>query len=307
MLALAVGAKIYPIVLLPLCTCLWWRRGSSLRAVTGLVVVGFVSTFTVFPMFDEPPEDDPIVLKPLAEELAAGPSAAGQLLVPATPSRVAKQTRTLGGLQAFVRAWEMNDLIFMVVVENLRPQAEVSPSEKPWFVAMPDSWSWSLLTGWAKVTDRWTLGTTDLDSPSEIRRHSFSLARFLMGGAFAIYACLLAWHVSGSESPREWCRGAMLTLAWFWFTCPTQNPWYWCWVLPLLPFARCLSWHLVSAMSLFYYLRFWFSAHYVAPPTWGTPYDGEHFFYYVVVWFEFLPCLVALAVESAWRRREWKE
>ena len=43
MLALAVAAKIYPVVLLPLFASLWWRRGSFLHAVTGLVVTGLVS------------------------------------------------------------------------------------------------------------------------------------------------------------------------------------------------------------------------------------------------------------------------
>jgi hypothetical protein len=96
----------------------------------------------------------------------------------------------------------------------------------------------------------------------------------------------------------------MLTLAWFWLLCPTQNPWYWCWVLPLIPFARYRTWYVVGACTLLYYGRFWLVTHCASPPVLGTPYDGVNFFDLVVVWLEFAPCLLALAAEWWLARRQ---
>ena len=89
----------------------------------------------------------------------------------------------------------------------------------------------------------------------------------------------------------------MLSLARFWLTCPTQNPWYWCWVLPFLPFARYRTWYVVAAMTMLYYLRFWLTAHYPDPPVLGTPYGGAYFFYFVIAWVEFAPVLCVLLLE----------
>jgi len=178
-----------------------------------------------------------------------------------------------GGLKEFLKRWEINDLIFMVVLENLRSQTDLDPQQKPWFVLAPEDWS-----------------IVGADS-------SFLIARVLTGGVFFLIACWLAWRAAGESNPQAWCRAGMLTLAWFWFTCPTQNPWYWCWVVPLLPFARYRTWHVVGACSLMYYLRFWLTAHYPEPPLLGTPYNGEYFFYFVVPWIEFAPCLLALGLE----------
>jgi hypothetical protein len=196
----------------------------------------------------------------------------------------------------------MNDLLFMVVLENLRPQARVPTEHAPWFVLTTDDWSRKVVTGWIHLqqkisqSDR-AAGLAQPISNREIRVAAFSLARVLTGGTFALAACLLAWSAAGSKDPQRWCRTVLLTLAWFWLTCPTQNPWYWCWAIPFLPFARYRTWHLVAAVTMLYYLRFWFTAHYPEPPTWGTRYEGAYFFYLVIAWVEFAPVLVALTAE----------
>ncbi|NOY30712.1 MAG: hypothetical protein GXP28_11255 [Planctomycetes bacterium] len=264
-LGLAIGAKLYPVILLPWFTALWWRRCGGSTTAAGLTATAIVTLGTLTPLIlsNRSQQSDVQV----APQISAVPN----LPVPNQPAPNTASPNA--GLKEFFKRWEMNDLIFMVVLENLRPQADVDPHARPWFVFVPDVWS---------------QGVADW---------SFLLARALTGGVFGLLACWLAWRAAGEQDPQEWCRAAMLTLAWFWFTCPTQNPWYWCWVVPLLPFARYGTWHVVGACSLLYYLRFWLTAHYPEPPLLGTSYNGEFFFFFIVPWVEFAPCLLALGME----------
>ena len=270
-LALAIGAKLYPVVLMPLFAAVWLRRHGWGAALLGTATTVLLSGVLLYPLF--------------------GPAE------PLPSQQTQQKTDADEGIQAFLKHWEMNDLVFMVVLENLRQQDEVAPARRPWFVLTSDEWTQTVVTRWAALR-----GIAGPLTPTQLRAESFSLARVLTGGVFALIACLLAWFAAGKENPQAWCRAAMLTLAWFWLTCPTQNPWYWCWVLPLLPFARYRTWYVVAAVTLLYYLRFWFMAHYPDPPTLGTPYDGAYFFYFIVAWVEFVPVLLALAGEWIWRQ-----
>ncbi len=207
-LALAIGAKLYPVVLAPLAVAVWWKRGGVRTAVVGMFATAIVAMGVLSPMFrtlyDSRDQAFPGQISSV-EDAAVVPSA---------------------GIRAFLYEWEMNDLLFMIVRENLRPQADKPSYEKPWFVVVPDSWSRAVLTLRAE------------DSPGALKQASFLLARIITGGVFLVSAVWLAWRAAGQEDGRHWCRAGMLTLAWFWLLCPTQNPWYWCWVLPLIPFAR---------------------------------------------------------------------
>lgn len=295
MLAFAIGAKLYPVVLLPLFAAVWLRQQGWKAACVGIATTVAVSAMLLYPLLG--PSEPNIV-----DEDASGEQPTmelGQLNEPTAP--VLPAIEADDGIEAFLTQWEMNDLVFMLVLENLRPQGEVVPEQRPWFVFTDDEWSRSVVTRWA-VTKNRVLGRSDelADeklTTSQLKRESYSLARLIVGGAFGIYACLLAWIAAGSEDPKVWARAAMLTLAWFWLTCPTQNPWYWCWVLPFLPFARYRAWHAVAALTMLYYLRFWLMAHYQDPGLLETPYDGAYFFYFVIAWVEFLPVLIALAIE----------
>ena len=93
-------------------------------------------------------------------------------------------------------------------------------------------------------------------------------------------------------------ESVFLTLAWFWLLLPTQNPWYWIWALPFVPFARNRAWLALGGLTLLYYLRFWLGYHWPNSPVWHTTYSGEVFFDYVVTWLEFAPWLVWLAISS---------
>jgi len=282
-LGLAIGAKLYPVVLLPLFTALWWRRCGGLATVAGLVMAAIVTLGALYPLLL------PKSSLPPDGKVATQRSAIPNLSVPDAPVASSQETLDLpappvssspsAGLKEFLKRWEMNDLIFMVVLENLRPQADVDLATRPWFVIVPDAWT------------------------QAVADSSFLIARVLTGGVFGLIACCLAWRAAKQADPQAWCRAGMLTLAWFWLTCPTQNPWYWCWVVPLLPFARYRTWHVVGACTLLYYLRFWFTAQYPEPPVLGTPYDGEYFFYFVVSWVEFAPALLTLGLEWCLARR----
>jgi len=324
-LALAIGAKFYPVVLMPLFAALWWRRSGKGTLTVGVLSVGAVSLVLLYPLF-RGDQEQPLEDKSPAVAHVAAP---GQPLSPLAPSQSAvaesmapRASDPSAGIRTFLKHWEMNDLIFMVVLENLRLQAKVEARQKPWFAVTPDAWSLATMKYWVTWAD-WIstklhpdqpqLSAKDLHAPENLRAESFLLARIVTGGLFALLACWLAWRAAGQGEPREWCRAAMLTLAWFWLTCPTQNPWYWCWILPLLPFARYRTWYVLGAMTLLYYLRFWLSAHFVEPPVavelfnqkivLSNTYDGPHFFYFVMAWVEFAPCLVALGIEWLLDRR----
>jgi len=310
-LALAIGAKLYPVVLAPLFAALWWRRCGGLALGSGVLTTTVVSLGLLYPMVcsssdlsslaeaQTPAEEPPPLGVP--GEL---PAASGLLVDVLPPPRA--EIDSSAGIRAFLKHWEMNDLIFMIVLENLRPQTNLEPHERPWFVVVPDAWSSALVARWTAAT-RWLAEATrradlaqlaePVNSPETIKDSSFLLARGITGVAFVIVAFWLAWRAAGQADPQAWCRAGMLTLAWLWLTCPTQNPWYWCWVVPLLPFVRYRAWYAMAACSLLYYLRFWFTAHYPDPPVFGTPYNGSNFFYFVVVWIEFAPILLALAVQ----------
>jgi hypothetical protein len=96
--------------------------------------------------------------------------------------------------------------------------------------------------------------------------------------------------------PERVLSAAFLTLAWFWLLAPTQNPWYWTWALPLLPFARSRLWSAVSLLAMAYYARFWFRDVWPDATVFQTGYDGASFYDFVVLWCLWFPWYVLLAI-----------
>ncbi len=193
------------------------------------------------------------------------------------------------GLATFLGRWEMNDLLFMVVYENLRPQAETPPDRLPWFSIVSESQRDAIAEPVAAAFDL---------SP---RRSAFFITRALMAGVWLVVALTLAWRAINTDEPTDWLGACFLTLAWFWLLSPTQNPWYWTWAMPLVPFVRGRAWLALSALVLVYYLRFWLRYHCETTPVLGTRYPGAPFFDSVVTWFEFGPWLLWLTVAAALR------
>ena len=261
-IALGIGAKIYPVALVPWVAVLWWAK-MRFRLIVPFVIMAVATLVCLFPMMNR-------------DQLRAGES------LPTQQS----------GIEMFYRYWEMNDFLFLVAVENLKPINEESQQPAPWFAVTPNTVRQSLvrsfsgLSGWPE------------------REAAFQVTRLLTMCLLAGLCLYWLWRVRASSEVADWLRVAFLCLAWFWMLCPTQNPWYWTWAIPLLPFARYRSWLLVSGVAMLYYLRFWFEYQFSETPVLGTPYAGTLFFDFVVPWIEFGPVLVLLAVEMVARRAD---
>ena len=177
------------------------------------------------------------------------------------------------GILAFAESWEMNDFAFMVVIQNSKPHPTDADGNTaaPWFVISPESWR--------------TNSTFET---------AFRNTRRITMFALMLMVIWLSWRWCIAETDRQpgfFVECAFLTLAWFWLLSPTQNPWYWCWALPFVPFAKSRVWYLVAAMTLLYYLRFWFA------------YNQVEFaaFDHVVPVIEFAPIFILLMLDVARR------
>jgi len=189
------------------------------------------------------------------------------------------------GLAAFLRYWEMNDFLFMILVENLKPMADVEAKDTAWFSIVPESWRMRILGPWSRAMEV---------AP---RDAAFFMSRAITGFAFVVLAFTFAWYASRAEHLTIWLSYGFLTTAWFWLLAPTQNPWYWVWALPLVGFARSRVWLAMGGLVLIYYMRFWFSYHRLDQEVFGTAYQGATFFDFVITWVEFAPWYVWLAVD----------
>ena len=135
--------------------------------------------------------------------------------------------------------------------------------------------------------------------PNQLAFYAARAITGLLFIAYMVYAAVGAYH---EFDLTYWLRSAFLTIAWFWLLCPTQNPWYWAWALPLVVMSSNPVWLWMSGLVLIYYLRFWLEYHYTEPGAFGTPYNGAYLFHFVVVWIEFAPWFVWLGMEGWWRR-----
>ena len=179
---------------------------------------------------------------------------------------------------------------FMIAFENIRPSAPNNVST-PWFIVVPNSYREKLTASFSGVVKK---------GPNET---AFLIARGLTSGVFILVALTIAWRAMQRDDPTAWLQAAFLTIAWFWLLCPTQNPWYWTWVLPMIAFARNRIWIAFGCVVFVYYTRFWFGAMYGDQMVLGTRYQGATFFDMFAPWLQFAPLLLALAVTSFMRLR----
>jgi hypothetical protein len=194
------------------------------------------------------------------------------------------------GLKTFLRRWEMNEFLFLLLLENLKPAEAVPDQERAWFSVLPERFRQAPIA--------WLQARFSLDGWEA----AFWLTRLITALAFVALALVFAGRAAASDDPLRWLESAFLTLAWFWLLAPTQNPWYWTWVVPLLPLTRSRVWWAMSGLVLVYYLRFWLRYHFPDPPVLGTRYRGEVFFDLVVTWLEYAPWFAALGLVW-WRQR----
>ncbi|MEM6692191.1 MAG: hypothetical protein AAF664_22370 [Planctomycetota bacterium] len=271
---LAIGAKLFPIIWTPLVAFVFWRRIGFAKASLCVATIIGLSALFVLPMTDYANLSDN------RGETTSTPTSDDTDFVDLAPP----QPDTDEGLKTFLTQWEMNDLIFLAVVENVRPSS--SPNSPPWFVITSNTFR-------QKLNDRIAIlfGT---DIP-------FRFTRLLTGMMFVAIAFVIAIRASKATEAKTLLESTFLTVAWFWLLCPTQNPWYWTWALAFLPFATNRIWWLVSAALWLYYTRFWFQTHYTGQTVWNTSYAGTDFFDFVIPWIEFGPILVMLMLNWLFR------
>jgi len=275
MLAGGVGAKIYPVVLAPLfCWCLITQRG-WLRAMPPSLLFLAATAVLLSPMAPSLSSESRNNDTPPIAKADAPP---GFEEFPTTPQIVPDETKLdpSAGLVTFLRYWEINDFLFLICVENLKP-VDPHGGPTPWFVVIPQAMRLQMAECGAAA-----FATTTRESP-------FLISRAITSIAFLVIALMLAYKAGRRHSPTELCRMAFLTLAWFWLLSPTQNPWYWLWTLPLLAFTNNRAWLWMGVIVFTYYLRFWFDYHFPSQTVLATPYAGVSFFDFVVTWIEFAP------------------
>lgn len=294
MLALAIGAKIYPVVLTPLVLFVLVKKMGVLRIVLPTILFAAATFWVLLPMFPRPHPSG-------VEDRARAQVATDQPHFPledeppaltdiAEPS--SQRSDPSEGLQAFIRHWEMNDFVFLILVENLKPTANLKPHRIAWFSILPEPHRLRIR--------EWVGQRFHVNGPNA----SFLITRAILSIVFFVVAISLAWNAARSGLATRFCEAVFLTLAWFWLLCPTQNPWYWTWALPFLPFARSRAWLAMSGLVFLYYLRFYFQYHFPHTGVFGSRYDGARFFDFIVTWIEFAPWFVWLAIASRFRQAD---
>ncbi len=284
-LALGVGAKLYPMVLLaPLAVWLSLCFGKRLATawVLGTLVV---AAGCLAPM---------LLTRPVTDTVPSSPTAC--LPSPSACTGVTLQPNLEAhGLLAFLQQWEINDLVFLVVVENMRPDPRTVSGKKTephWFVVVPSS----IRQGLSETLSAY------LQMPAA--RATFIVARAI---TLIIYLVIVIALLLAPPLPTDtvkWLGVCFYSIAWFWALAPTQNPWYWTWALPLVWASGGRAYLLVSFCVLGYYLRFLILYHpdYVFP--FGVKYYGEDVFHYVLAPFQHLSWMLVLALEHIYHCRK---
>ena len=295
-LALGVGAKLYPVALVPLLAITATFKLGLPRTALVAIVFSVVAAICLAPLFaakertthvtgDEPGnhvvQPDPI--DEMAPNFPPPLPTEPQLEMQAAP---AVDSDRKAGFKAFLTQWMMNDFIFLNVAENLTPnKLRFEGAPEPWFVIVPNTIRSSLVE---TVASKFEL------EPSQV---PFYIARIATAACFATIAIAFAFIAARRENVSDWLQFVFLTMAWFWLLLPTLNPWYWVWALPWIAFARNRVWLALSGLLFVYYLRFYFASHFEGQRVVSfSPYEGASFFDFVFVWFEYVPWFICLAV-----------
>lgn len=284
-LGMAVLAKSYPVILLPVVTAflaarLGYRSLIPLAAFLAVAGGGYLPFCSSSEREAKPWSGD-------TGELIAGPSYPRQ-----NGSASAKSNHPWTGLGTFLMRWQMNDFLFMLAHENLR---RPGPDPDRWFVLAPRRWRQALHQTFLGPVAEATLPVSEADP-------AFLLTQFLMG-LILLGLCLhWAWGIYKQPEPLTLLRGVFLTLAWGWLLSSAQNPWYLLWCLPFMVFDGRRSWFLLLGLAFLYYLRFWLEYH--AQTTDAGQRAARDAFDFQMVWLEYLPFFLVLLVETWWFRHK---
>ncbi|MEM7476480.1 MAG: hypothetical protein AAF483_15945 [Planctomycetota bacterium] len=296
-MALGIGAKLFPVILCPLMGWVLYRTAGLKTVLVWCVGIFLASILTLGPMILEMQREAPDAhfVQDITPDLPSSfLSSPGEIvesqiqnggLGKASIDNVSSDLPNDDGLVEFLSRWEMNDLLFMMVEENLRPR--FSARAEPWFIITPKRLRQSICERLAAI---WSLSEGQVP---------FRLTRLLLSVAFLVVVAWLVLRIPVQElSEKALClhvlQTAFLIVAWFWLLSPTQNPWYWTWAIPFVVFARSRIWLAIGGLVMSYYLRFWFLYNFTDLEVCGTGYVGTDFFDYVVVWLEFAPWFAVL-------------
>ena len=315
--AFAIAAKVFPVIIIPVWFLFLARRS-------------FFKTLPVALLFCA---STLLMCWPMARHLSPVKN-----FVPSLAASYDDPVPDKSGIEAFSKFWEMNDLLYMVVVENLKPAGtsytsalsnvdndpdQSNPeqsrlSNEPWFRFTSESFRWQF-TSLISLAHQYVAPQGERFS---LQHYGFFATRLLTGLTFMLIVAWCCWQVLlGESSEGRFLELTFLTIAWFWLLAPTQNPWYWMWALPFLAFARGRTWFLISGVLFMYYLRFWFDYHYgetivgaalakeypsgifnwIFPWSQSSAFAGKTFFDFYLPWYEFGPILVLLIMGAAVR------
>jgi hypothetical protein len=115
------------------------------------------------------------------------------------------------------------------------------------------------------------------------------IARILV---FLLLAIWIAWLARRESKGADLFERCLLVVAAVFLLSPTQFPWYYVWLVPLLAIRPRTSLLLLTALLPLYYLRFYFRAR-----------DQVGIFDYGIVWLEFVPVWFLLIWEWIGERR----
>ena len=192
-----------------------------------------------------------------------------------------EQTDSAAGLKAFATRWQINDLSFSVIYENVLPDSN-RYSSAPWYSVIPNRWRESLAH----------LYQQDQDNKETITAKSFLIARAITLLIWLLIVAFLMKRIWQQPTGQQLVHQLFLALAWFWILAPTQNPWYWTWALPFLLPSHRRAWLGMSCVLFAYYVRFpllYFEVEGIVP---GTNISAWAFFSDFVVWIEFFPLML---------------
>ena len=265
-LAAGFASKIYPIILLPICLVAIVKSISWRSVLLYAVVFSAASSLFFWPMIQ------------------------GQKFE--LPNQAPIENTNKEGLSTFLRHWQMNEWAYMLVYQNLR---ELSPEQKqnrPWFRVVDEA------------TRKRILKT--VESIAQPGDAAYVMSRIVTLGIFGVFYGFLLWRFlrSDHEVSMGLLSGCFWILAIFFCLQPTQNPWYWTWAVPFLPFCRNRAWLVYSTFLLVYYLRFSMVLDPGPYNVLGQQYTGTGLFDYVMVWLEHLPVFIFVAWHSIANRKK---
>lgn len=265
-LGLGVGAKLFPVVVLPaLFVSIAKKRWSG----AGLFLLAF-SVTAIFVLW-------PVVGTERNEFQSATERAVSE-------GQQKTEHSSKDGFAGFFLSWRMNDPVFSTLYLNLGFRK--ADSERPWFVVSDSKWRTDF-SDWFR--DRQLGG----DNPAFFFTRAITLGIF---GVFYLWQLFVIFrsppnnNSDGANLAAQLC----LILSVFLVLQPTVNPWYFVWIVPLACFTQNRGWLLVSGGLMCYYSRFWFKSLTGSFPIGSTAYSGVGLFDYFVVFAEFFLVVVML-------------